>query len=286
MDIKHYTKEELEKLQKLNLGNKLHVESELYLDNDKIFKSFYMNNTDEFKNKIETVTSLVNNKDNINIEEIVFPEQLVEVSNEIKGFNMPYIRSIPFNIYLGMKNKTIKDKIDFLKQINDILLKMKKVREEQNNNFYVNDFHEDNILFNIKTQKVNFVDIDSCRIYNNEPFASKYLTSTSIASTLDKYKVNDSNSSGYIIPDQNSDIYCYATIVLNYLYQDKFYKLNRETIEKYFEYLRTIGFTNEFVEKFSIPFMETKDNEFLGDYLEELTEEKLEKANQKVFSKI
>lgn len=284
MEVKNYSEDKFETFAPLHLGDIIHTESDLYFvtykGQNKIFKKLYLDFGEQFSNKLYTLSSLIDNKNNIGIEEIVFPEQIVTISKNIKGFMMPYIKNINFTTYLSMKNKTIKDKIECFKQINEILLKMKKVRERLKNNFYVNDLHEGNILFNVDTKKINLVDIDSCRILNNEPFASKFLSSTALAAYFPKkYIVNPSESSGYIIPDQNSDIYCYALMILNLLYKDKFYNLDIKTVYDYFEYLKKIGFSNEFIEKFSLPFSEGKDNEFLGDYLDEIDEEKYKKAS-------
>ena len=192
---------------------------------------------------------------------------------------MPNIKNIPFHIYMKLKNKTLEYKIEVLKQINDVLLKMKRVRERENMNFYVNDFHEGNLIFNVDTKKINFVDIDSCRILHNLPFPAKYLSSLSLASYLPKkYKVNENLPYKLIVADQNSDLYCYALIILNFMGQFDFDKLDITTARLYMEYLKEIGFSDEFVKAFSKPFEENKENEFLGDYLDEITDEKLKKT--------
>lgn len=284
MEVKNYSKDKFETFAPLNLGNILHTESDLYFvtykDQNKVFKKLYIDFGDQFSNKVYTLSVLIDNYKAINIEEIVFPEQLVTISKDIKGFVMPYIKNINFQTYLKMKNKSLREKINCFKQLNEVLLKMKKVREKLNNNFYINDFHEGNVLFNVETKKINLVDIDSCRILNNQPFASKYLTPYSLASCFpEKYIVNKTETSGYIIPDQNTDIYCYALMVLNFLYKEKFYNLDLKIVYDYFEYLKHIGFSSEFVEKFSKPFTNKTNNEFLADYLEEINEENVKLAS-------
>ena len=283
MEVKNYSKDKFETFAPLNLGNIIHTESDLYFltykNENKIFKKLYIDFGDQFSNKVYTLAALIDNKNIINIDEIVFPEQLVTISKDLQGFTMPFIKNINFQTYLKMK-KPLKDKINCFKQINEILLKMEKVREKQNNNFYINDFHEGNILFNVETKKMNIVDIDSCRILNNQPFSSKYLISTSLASYFpDKYKIDTDNIIGNIIPDKNTDLYCYAIMVLNFLYQDNFYKLDLTTVLDYFEYLKKIGFSNEFIDEFIKPFTANYDNNFLGDYLDEINEEKFKLAS-------
>ena len=283
MEIINYSESRVDKLDKLPLHGIMHTESELYhvmyKGEEKVLKKFYIYFGDTFSNKAFTVSSLIDNKNRINIDEIVFPEVCVSISQTAKGFIMPNIKNIPFHIYMKLKNKTLEDKIEVLKQINEVLLKMKRVRERENMNFYVNDFHEGNLIFNVDTKKINFVDIDSCRILHNLPFPAKYLGSSSLASYLPKkYKVNENLPYKLIVADQNSDLYCYALIILNFMGQFDFDKLDITTARLYMEYLKEIGFSDEFVKAFSKPFEENKENEFLGDYLDEITDEKLKKT--------
>lgn len=290
MEVINYSKDKFQSLKELNLGRILHTESDLFFVNykgkEKIFKKLYVNYGENFSNKAYTISSLIDTKDLINIDEIVFPEQVVSISKNVYGYIMPYIKNINFNTYMNLKNKTLKDKIELFRQLNQILLKMKKVREEQNINFYINDLHEDNVIYNVDTKHINIVDVDSFRILFNQPFTSKYLSSVLIASKLpNKYKVNPIESSGYIIPDQNSDIYCYAIMLLNFFYKDKFYLLDLNNVKKYLKYLKEIGFSKEFVEALSIPFSEKQDNIFLGDYLDEIDEDKISSASHTYFKK-
>ncbi len=276
MEVQNYSKDKFETFVPLHLGNITHTESDLYFMTYKkqnmIFKKLYVDFGNIFSNKLYTLSALIDNKERFDIEEIVFPKQLITISKDLKGFIMPYISNINFSTFLSLKNKTLQDKINCFRQINDILLKMKSIREKYNIDFYINDFHEENILYNVETNSINLVDIDSCRILNNKPFASKYLTPMSLAALYSKYNVSETDSAGYIVADQNSDIYCYAIMVLNFLCNDKFYKFDYKTVEEYFEYLKKIGFSNEFVDKFNKPFIDDVDNEFLGDYLEEINE--------------
>ena len=185
-----------------------------------------------------------------------------------------------------MEKMPLQSKIKCFKELNDVLLKMEKVRNRTNNNFYLNDFHEENILFNVETKGINIVDIDSCRILQNQPFPSKYLTPVSLSSYFpNKYKTSSNENGEFVIADENSDIYCYALIILNFLYKGKFYQLDLKTVQLYFEYLKEIGFSNEFIDIISKPFKEDCQNQLFGDYLDEINEERLEKASYPYFKK-
>lgn len=90
---------------------------------------------------------------------------------------MPYIENVNLEVLLKDKNVDNDFKRILLKQIGDILIQMKKIREHGVvPQFYLNDLHEGNFIYNLKDKKINVTDLDSCRIGGNYPFAAKYLT--------------------------------------------------------------------------------------------------------------
>ncbi len=82
-----------------------------------------------FSNKLFTVNELIGNRDVINIEQLVIPERLVSLDGDIIGYIFPYIESDNFQSILQNFDYTNKQKIDMFKQIDEILDKMRIVRE-------------------------------------------------------------------------------------------------------------------------------------------------------------
>lgn len=294
MNIINFSNYNFKKLQKLQLDNAvtntegiLYVipEKEKWNKEEKILKIFYNNIGEQFGNKLLTLNSLIDNASIINIDEIVMPEKLASVGDQIVGFTMPYIPSVNLQTLLNSYNISNEVKIDYLKQIGIILDKMKKVRENTKvKDFFVNDLHEGNFIFDFNTNKIHLVDIDSCRINNNKPFAAKYLSRTSsIANMPNKYICNEfTDNSGYIVPDENTDLYCYTVIVLNYLFKDKITKLNIEEFYTYINYLRRVGLPYKLLDKIS-KIYQYQDNENIYEYLDFITPSVLEKSSEKVF---
>ena len=104
----------------------------------KLLKRLYLTNGNTFGNKLQTINSLIDNKDELDIEEIVFPEKIATVGGEIVGFTMPLIESINLSTALRSKEITNEKKIDYLKQIGMILDKMKLRRDYTSiNEFYI-----------------------------------------------------------------------------------------------------------------------------------------------------
>ena len=155
----------------------------------KLLKRLYLTNGMVFGNKLQTINSLIDNKDELDIEEIVFPEKIATVSGEIVGFTMPLIESINLSTALRRKDISNERKIKYLKQIGMILDKMKLRREYTSvSDFYINDLHESNFIVD-EEDNIKVIDIDSCKINGNNIFNSKYLSSKSFINEIYKYEV-------------------------------------------------------------------------------------------------
>ena len=136
----------------------------------KLLKRLYLTNGMVFGNKLQTINSLIDSKNELDIDEIVFPEKIAIVGGEIAGFTMPLIQSINLETALRSKDIDNEKKIKYLKQIGMILEKMKLRREYTSvSEFYINDLHESNFIVD-ETDNVRVIDIDSCKINGNKIF--------------------------------------------------------------------------------------------------------------------
>lgn len=219
---------------------------------------------------------------------MIFPEKLAIYNKTIIGFTMPYIENVNLEVLLKDKNVDNDFKRILLKQIGDILIQMKKIREHGVvPQFYLNDLHEGNFIYNLKDKKINVTDLDSCRIGGNYPFAAKYLTSFSnIAEMPYKYKVNENDMyPGYIIADENSDLYCYNTIVLNYIFGDKTNRLSIKDYYLYLDYLGSLGYSYKILDVFAKNY-EACNNESIAPYIDMLPNDikTIALSKQKIFN--
>ena len=229
----------------------------------KLLKRLYLTNGRVFGNKLATINSLIDSKRELDIEEIVFPEKIATVGGEIVGFTMPLIESINLSTALRAKEIDNRKKIKYLKQIGAILAKMKLRREYTSiTDFYINDLHESNFIVD-KNDDVRVIDIDSCKINGNDIFNSKYLSSRSFISEVYKYTKNNeclgdgetyhkysTDITGAFVPDENTDLYCYIIVILNFLYGDNVANFTIEEFYAYLEYLQSIGIDLELLSYF------------------------------------
>lgn len=246
----------------------------------KLLKRLYLTNGQVFGNKLQTINSLIDNREELDMEEIVFPEKIATVGGEIVGFTMPLIDSINLSTALRTPSISYERKIKYLKQIGAIIEKMKLRREYTSvSDFYINDLHESNFIVGTD-DNIRVIDIDSCKINGNGIFASKYLSSKSFINEIYKYQKNHSQTkyeqnpysyqkyytdmSGAFVPDENTDLYCYIIVILNFLYQDNVSKFTLEEFYNYIEYLQSIGLDKELLDIFDkIVSESTNENPYM-----------------------
>ena len=231
----------------------------------KLLKKFYLTSGMNFGNKLQTINSLIDYRDTIDIEEIVFPEKLAIVNQQAVGYIMPLIQSVNLDIALKSGKVPIETKIRYLKEIGELLERMRKVRRyTELKDFYLNDIHENNFIIDTTTDHIKVVDIDSCKINDNFVFGAKYLSPRSLISSmgnLNKYKrENRLSCGGHYIPSIDTELYCYIIMILNFLSGVNINNMTPEEYYDYLDYLISIGINKELIDIFEKVLTNT-DNE-------------------------
>lgn len=264
MDTINISKKIIKKAEELKLSS---VESsEGYVirdpkDPQKAFKLLHKKSGVNFSNKLYTINSLIDLSERIDMPEMVFPERLLTVDDEVVGFSMPLIDGVTLAEILCNADIDIKVKVKYLKQIGSILEKMASVRKENPKlNWYLNDLHERNFMVDLEKERLYAVDLDSCRILGNHPFVSKYLSLFSpLIDFPEKYHTDFQIScGGDFVADENADLYCYAMLVIDFLYGARINYASKEEYFKYLEYLKSIGAPGELVDAWAKVY--TNDN--------------------------
>lgn len=139
MIIKNFSKREFNKMKELNTNNFMNTEAQLFLISKKdkwnkkykLFKKFYNTNGVVFSNKISTINTLIDFKNDINtyINELVMPESFIAIDSKVEGYMMNYINGTNLSNLLYDSKITLREKIDYLKQIGLVLNKMKTLRK-------------------------------------------------------------------------------------------------------------------------------------------------------------
>lgn len=264
MDTINISKKIIKKAEELKLSS---VESsEGYVirdpkDPQKAFKLLHKKSGVNFSNKLYTINSLIDLSERIDMPEMVFPECLLTVDDEVVGFSMLLIDGVTLAEILCNADIDIKVKVKYLKQIGSILEKMASVRKENPKlNWYLNDLHERNFMVDLEKERLYAVDLDSCRILGNHPFVSKYLSLFSpLIDFPEKYHTDFQIScGGDFVADENADLYCYAMLVIDFLYGARINYASKEEYFGYLEYLKSIGAPRELVDAWAKVY--TNDN--------------------------
>lgn len=197
------------------------------------------------------------------------PEKLLSIKDTVVVYLMPYIEGENLSVLFQSNEVDLEKKINYLKQIGIILDKMALVRKKYKDiKLYLNDLHESNFIVD-KQNKIHVVDLDSCSIMGNYPFGTKYLSSFSpLGFFPNKYNSNLTYScGGEFIPNENSDLYCYNIIILNFLFGINMTSLTIEEFNCYIQYLIEINANINLIDAFSRLYTD-KDNINIGNLLD------------------
>ena len=258
MQIINMSKTKLNSLEPLILPkNVTSTECELfkypYYGKEKLLKKLHRTDGIIFANKLYTIEALNANKDSMP-SNFVLPESLVSINKKIEACTMKYIKGINLSVILNNPDITYEEKIHYLKSIGRILEQMQNIRKYTNlNNFYLGDIHEDNFLVERDKQEIYIVDLDSCKIAGNKSFPGRYLTNSSLIKYNNtKYQTlsQTDDLADYKI-DENTDIYCYIIMILNYLYDGRVDRLSLDKFYDFINYLEDIKVNIELIECFN-----------------------------------
>ena len=254
---------------------------------NKVFKRLYQQSGQAFANKLYTLEMLDNNKDYLP-DYFFVPDYLVSVGGIVEGFTIPKAKGITLSVLLNDKKIDPSINIFYLKKIGEMLNQLKYIRKTTPlKNFYMNDLHDSNFIANMDKGELYAIDLDSCKIGTNSEFPARYLTSGSLLSSVQgKYKmIDDDKVLGEVVADENTDMYCYVIMILNYLYGSNVSKFSIEEFYNYMNYLEYIEFNKELVECFSTIVI-NKDNENPVNLLDSITDKQFYRANEIVYKKV
>lgn len=253
MEIINFTQEKFNSIEKILLNGVFHSEGEIYRFGDAAIKKLYRSNGLYFSNKLYTINSLIDERESLYVDGLVFPDKLLSIDERAFGYIMPFISGDNLGNILKDERVSITQKIDFLKQIGKILAQMAGLRDKNGiSNFFLNDLHENNFIVD-ENGKVHAIDLDSCSVFANSPFGTKYVTIMSpLKDYLEKYKlVEEYSCGGEFVPSMDTDLYCYCIMILNLFFNRPANKYSVETFRELLDLMRKSGLSQELYEIFN-----------------------------------
>lgn len=291
MNTINISKKKLDKLNTMDLPNCVfNTEGIIYEWNyrgkNEILKLLFNDTGVTFASKLYTV-EMLNFYKEVLPRNFIIPDNLVSIGGKISGFTTPKFNGVNLAAVLNDKSFSAKEKIYYLTKIGETLNQLKSIRKYGKlKQIYLNDLHEANVLVDPIKKDLGFIDLDSCKILNNCSFASKYLGPNHFVCNK-PYKYIDNipeNGPGYMIANENSDLYCYNVIILNYLFGGNITRLNLDEFYEYLNYLEKLKFDKKLLDSFNKLTM-VCDNVNPVGYLETITEEQVGRAKKIVYDK-
>lgn len=289
MEIISMSKNKFDKLKPIILPNNVcNTECDLfhyrYRNKEKALKKLYLTGGNNFGNKLYTIEALSSNSELIP-DNFVMPESWVAINKKIEAFVMPFVKGTNLSVVLDDTCISYEDKICYLKMIGEILEHMANTRKFTSlKDFYIGDLHEDNFVVDTINKKLYVVDVDSVKIADNLSFPARYLSRNGLLSNVGKkYKINDNAHSiaNYSI-DENTDLYCYVIMILNYLYGEKINNISMCEFYNYLNYLDSLNFDVNLLHSFE-RIVSNGNNVNPLPYLEGITPRQIGMSRKKVY---
>lgn len=226
-----------------------HVESDLYVKNGIMYKKMNLS-YGQFDNKLNTINFLIDNKNIINIEELVLPSGIayLDRNSGIIVIKEKFIDNINFRYVLTSNLYSFSEKIEYFKQIGLILDKMKNIRNNTSiKDFYLCDLYTDNFILNTNTNRINVIDMDSCKINGNNNCSSYYLFDNNVIDSVKKYKKKELSWFTEYEINENTDILCYIIMLISFISGCDINKVDIKEFYNYMDYLVNVGLSNKLV---------------------------------------
>jgi hypothetical protein len=232
--------------------------------------------------KMYTINMLNGSSSYSSIDELIIPEYVVVVDSQIVGFAMPLVENhLNLGSYINDEEISFSHKKEFLKKLGCIIDKVQRV-DDESFKMQFGDLNEYNFIIDT-SGNVKAIDLDSAYLGQDEPSNMAYylLKNKYIKKVPDKYKTT---KSGIVIPNDNSDLYCYNMIILDTLSNERMFKIDIGTYYMYLEYLQEIGVDKDLINCFKDIYI-PKDNSNPKDLVESIPDEICTDADFKVFTK-
>lgn len=233
----------------------------------------------------EKTLAYLNGSEYKKVKELIIPEYIVKVDSKPAGFAMPLVENHKnLGILLESDKISMKMKKEYLIMLGKLIDEVQRVDEKHN--FSFSDLNEYNFIIN-QEGKMNAIDLDSAYIDGidgiNPPELSLYLhKNKNLRGFKDKYP---RTASGIVIPNQNSDLYCYNMIILSLLAEEYVHKIDMNLFYQYLEYLELVGVPKELIETW-FNLYSKKKNDNPEKYIAEIPDDILKYSRFETFQKV
>lgn len=249
------TEEEFNELAPFHMEHVIHNESNIYdMPNnpDKLLKIYSLHDKDYLDEKKKDIDNLIKFSKEEKIPEIVIPIGLIYLDDLFIGELLPRVYGHTASLVIYNNEVSFNNKIKVFENIGKILYKVQYSKPKFNACY--SDVHLDNFM--VSDNKVLAIDSSSMKIYDSKGITNFYLYQLSTMD-IEKYELDEE---GTVIPDKNTDIYCFIMMILRFLSGSDLYILNVERYKEYLDKLVYNGFDEELINCFNSIYEEDIDN--------------------------
>ncbi len=257
LSIDYFSSRQFKKLERLQLSDCvttsesqqfIYVETKGNIKNKKkLIKKFYRDTPTDMSNKISIVSRILDNKDYLDIPELVLPEGLVAIDGKISGIKMPLIETnINMIFLLNNPNVSLKKKLQHLKSILKILQKLLNIYELKDE-FFLGDIQESNFIFDVVEQRIKVIDVDSSYFTGTTPLPARYLATNKAIDKFDKKYPKDPKTNLHI-PSRETTYLEFAYMLLNVLSNCSSHRFTYDEYYYYVAHLSDMGINRKIIE--------------------------------------
>lgn len=244
----------------------------------RLLKSFDDINEKKFNEHLAAVKLLNENNEDMPYG-FILPEFLVSVDDKLKYFAINYVNGNNLTVVLKDESISNYDKIRYLRRIGTILKQMEDIRKKTNlKDFFLGDLHEDNFMID-ESGTLCTIDLDGAKFNKTSNPVAKYLSPFALINKIDNSKYHYIDNPYFVSYEinENTDIYCYIIVILNYLYNGRINNVGIDEFYRFINYLNDIGVDKELIICFE-RILTNGDNINPCDYLDTLTPKQIGKA--------
>ena len=218
-------------------------------------------------------------------KELVLPEDYVYVENiheEKIGSTFPLIQGKNLQDILSDESYNYKKKMILLKKLGQFLENLNTLIPYFPYKLHIGDLHEGNIMIT-KRNNIKIIDtismyIDKNKLPTIEAQPSKYLEFNETIKEEKYQSKYPKQSNGLIIPNKDTDIFCYLFIILNTLANTDLAHIPLKDLLNYLDYLEYLKYNKYFL--FSITkLFSLEENVNPYEFLNSITHKQYTKAN-------
>jgi hypothetical protein len=218
--------------------NNLNATARLYIQENGLVYKEYFNFNELTRKNIENLLVIARSAQMEAIEELAFPQEIIEKNGQVIGYTMPYYPGRMLLDYVNDETVSFEAKISCFSQLARVLSQLPE-------NIYIGDLHMKNVIVDT-TGKIHLIDLDGFSVQQ------AHLLSCPLARIIQqdsRFQRTKYQKNGTVIVSRDTDILCFFDAFL-YLLLGRIYftMYSSKCFLDYLNYLEQTSFPKALIE--------------------------------------